>query len=541
MQTRDLLANIRVGLKEDRLDPIANAPPWLQILSTLSPESSRASEPPSTPSNSESPRHNVVTVFEHHIRPPPYTWCGLLNRDAYPKRVDIRSDELRELTTVRVVPYIETFDKKNRSPAEQLKALEQTLLEGQKLHEGQYEICLTGRICPDVLRHNFYELVKALNLQTNESLLRILPSLLPRQKIPTDEELLQSLASEMTRADSAEECSMLFDLYSRAWACLKESGRLKESPVPVRVPSPNFTIAEIIDSFRLTLPAHKRIFKNSTISSQRQLCKICHQFYCEGHFDPQVPKGSRHPPPTSSPVPEKCLDVPPVDTYGYIPCSHSGECSENHCDCYQLNTHCDRFCRCSESCTRRYPGCSCIMFCDEDCECAKLNRECDPLICKCPACHTIPQSKAGTTSSSPNGCSNFLIATRKKRTFVAPSKIAGFGLFAGETVSSGDLLGEYTGVFLRSDEIEMQIATSVATSSYLFDLNKVDTIDSTKFGNRARFINEPAAGKQPNAHPSVWYVAGSQVIRIFARKTIRIGEEITINYGDKYDDARDWS
>jgi hypothetical protein len=30
---------------------------------------------------------------------------------------------------------------------------------------------------------------------------------------------------------------------------LKESGRLKESPVPVRVPSPNFTIAEIIDRY----------------------------------------------------------------------------------------------------------------------------------------------------------------------------------------------------------------------------------------------------------------------------------------------------
>jgi hypothetical protein len=39
---------------------------------------------------------------------------------------------------------------------------------------------------------------------------------------------------------------------------------------------------------------------------------------------------------------------------------------------------------------------------------------------------------------------------------------------------------------------------------------------------------------------TVWYVAGTQVVRIFASKRIRVGEEITINYGESYH-ARDWS
>jgi len=529
------------------------------MLAALGPNSPCTLESSSSKSDSEPPGHKVVTTFEHHIRPPQYTWCGLLDRNAYPKRERIRSYELAELSRVRVVPFFETFDKKlNKSPAEKLKDLE------QMLREEQYEICLTDRICPDVLRRNFYELVEALNLPSNEHLLRILPSLLPSETVqsPTDEDLLHSLASQMAREDNTANVSVLLDMFLRAWSRLKESGRLKESPIPVRVISSDFSIADIIDSFRLTLPAHKRIFKESTFSTQSQICEICQQFNCEGHYDRHPIQVSQPPPPYQSPLPKKPLGILPVETGGYVPCSHSGSCYENkYCDCHQLNTYCDRFCHCPESCSRRYPGCSCGEICGENCECIKLNRECDPLLCKCPAGHLIQESSKGdekstsqiphnrkstskraTISTSNNYCDNFLVATRKKRTFVAPSKIAGFGLFAGEAISSGDYLGEYTGVLLRSDELAMQsgLTSLSTTSSYLFDLNEMDTIDSSKFGNRARFINEPVAGKRPNADPSVWYVAGSQVIRIFATRSIRVGDEITINYGTMYH-ARDWT
>ncbi|KAA1065303.1 hypothetical protein PGT21_034391 [Puccinia graminis f. sp. tritici] len=517
-QIAEALSSIRVGLEEDRLNPTLNAPPWLQILSNLSDTSGSRCEP-------NFPQNKAAPVFEHHIRPPQYTWCGLLDRNAYPKRDNIRSHESNELTAIRFVPYFEAYDK--QSPAEKLKELEETA------STEKYEICLTDRICPDVLRQNFYELVEAFNLPSNECLLGIMSPLPPNgiTEPPSDDQLIQSLALKISGNDEAK-FSRLYDLYSRDWTRLKRSSRLKNTPIPLRIISSEFSIAEIIDSFRLTLPANKRIFKTSASDSSNwsKLCHICQQFYCEGHYDQRVPGKPRHHSPNwRSPSPDRYLNALPVDTGGYVPCSHSGKCFANQdCDCYKLTTYCDRFCQCAESCPRRYQGCRCRRICDEDCECVQRNRECDPLLCKCPTCKPT------------NPCSNFMFAKKKKRTFVAPSKISGFGLFAGEAISMGDYIGEYTGVLLRSDELAKQsMLTSLSKSSYLFDLNQFDTVDSGKFGNRTRFINEPI-NKRYNADPCVWYVAGTQVLRIFASKKIRVGEEITINYGESYH-ARDWS
>ncbi|KAH9462316.1 hypothetical protein Pst134EB_006221 [Puccinia striiformis f. sp. tritici] len=530
-QLAEGLANIRIGLEEDRLDPIRSAPIWLQLMYHLT-----SSSPPKD--DSDFPGKKVVPFYEHHIRPPQFTWCGMLHRNACPKKGNLRAHERDELTTIRVIPYYETYDKKlQQSPAEKLKAFEQMIREGRE-GEVQSRICLTGRICPDMLRQNFYELLEALKLRSHECLLGIM-SPLPSSRtavLPTDDQLLRLLASKMTHLENTKEFARLLDLYTSAWSRLKGSDRLKETPVPVRVLSAEFTLAEIIDSFRLTLPANKRIYCKRLAPdspSRSAPCDICQQCYCEGHYDHRVstnesPRG----PDWRSPSPDVShLDIQPVDTDGYVPCTHGGKCFDNeHCDCHGLNTYCDRFCRCPEDCPRRYPGCSCVMNCDEKCPCVIRSRECDPLICGCP-----------TRKSTKDRCSNFLVATKKKRTFVGPSKIAGLGVFAGEPISTGDYLGEYTGVLLRADEIEIQsVITSLSKSSYLFDLNQVDVVDSSKFGNRTRFINEPASRKRPNADPHVWYVAGSQVMRIFANKKIRVGDEITMNYGEKYHD-RDWS
>ncbi|OAV98088.1 hypothetical protein PTTG_11807 [Puccinia triticina 1-1 BBBD Race 1] len=517
-QAAEAVANIRAGLLEDLVNPIHNAPPWLQILSHLS-------DPSSSRSESNFPRNKTITIFEHHIRPPQYSWSGLLDRNAYPKLDRVRSYEKNEITTCRFVPYLETHNK--NTPADKLKELDES-----SGGDG-YEICLTDRICPDVLRQNFYELVEALELPSNESLLGIMGALPPSRiaKPPSNDRLIQLLASKISSQNGGE-FALLYDRYSRAWTHLRRSGRLVRTPIPLRVISSGFSIAEIIDSFRLTLPANKRIYmEDSTSDSSHRdiLCDICQQFYCEGHYDRPVPGKSACLLEHQSP-PNKYLDALPVNTGGYVPCLHSGECFENkECECYNLKTYCDRFCQCPKSCPRRYKGCRCSRMCDDNCECVKRNRECDPLVCKCSGCRR---------SAS---CSNVLAAQKKKRTFVAPSKISGFGLYAGEPISNGDYLGEYTGVLLRSDELAKQAQlTSLCKSSYLFDLNELDTIDSGKFGNRTRFINEPPENKKHNATPSVWYVAGAQVIRIFATKRIQVGEEITFNYGGTYH-ARDWT
>ncbi|KAI9629421.1 hypothetical protein KEM48_012888 [Puccinia striiformis f. sp. tritici PST-130] len=213
-QLAEGLANIRIGLEEDRLDPIRSAPIWLQLMYHLT-----SSSPPKD--DSDFPGKKVVPFYEHHIRPPQFTWCGMLHRNAYPKKGNLRAHERDELTTIRMIR------------------------EGRE-GEVQSRICLTGRICPDMLRQNFYELLEALKLRSHECLLGIM-SPLPSSRtavLPTDDQLLRLLASKMTHLENTKEFARLLDLYTSAWSRLKGSDRLKETPVPVRVLSAEFTLAE---------------------------------------------------------------------------------------------------------------------------------------------------------------------------------------------------------------------------------------------------------------------------------------------------------
>ncbi|POV99383.1 hypothetical protein PSTT_13826, partial [Puccinia striiformis] len=465
-QLAEGLANIRIGLEEDRLDPIRSAPIWLQLMYHLT-----SSSPPKD--DSDFPGKKVVPFYEHHIRPPQFTWCGMLHRNAYPKKGNLRAHERDELTTIRVIPYYETYDKKlQQSPAEKLKAFEQMIL----------------------LRQNFYELLEALKLRSHECLLGIM-SPLPSSRtavLPTDDQLLRLLASKMTHLENTKEFARLLDLSIREVIVLRKlQFQFEYSP-------PNS------HSLKLSIVPHA-IFASS--ATARVIMTTVYQLM-KARADP------------TGDLPHLMsatwISNQLILTGKYVPCTHGGKCFDNeHCDCHGLNTYCDRFCRCPEDCPRRYPGCSCVMNCDEKCPCVMRSRECDPLICGCP-----------TRKSTKDRCSNFWWLPRK-------SKIAGLGVFAGEPISTGDYLGEYTGVLLRADEIEIQsVITSLSKS--------VDVVDSSKFGNRTRFINEPASRKRPNADPHVWYVAGSQVMRIFANKKIRVGDEITMNYGEKYHD-RDWS
>jgi hypothetical protein len=65
---------------------------------------------------------------------------------------------------------------------------------------------------------------------------------------PSDDRLIQSLALKIGGNDEAK-FSMLCDLYSRAWTRLKKSSRLKNTPIPLRIISSEFSIAEIIDRY----------------------------------------------------------------------------------------------------------------------------------------------------------------------------------------------------------------------------------------------------------------------------------------------------
>lgn len=99
----------------------------------------------------------------------------------------------------------------------------------------------------------------------------------------------------------------------------------------------------------------------------------------------------------------------------------------------------------------------------------------------------------------------------------------GLGLFATEPIRKGRFIIEYRGKRIRWDDVDD------LDNKYLFDLSTRWAIDGTDRRNTARYINHSC---QPNAVP--YGVRGK--IKIYARKTIHPGEEITYDYGKEYFD-----
>jgi hypothetical protein len=99
----------------------------------------------------------------------------------------------------------------------------------------------------------------------------------------------------------------------------------------------------------------------------------------------------------------------------------------------------------------------------------------------------------------------------------------GLGLYATEPIRTGKFIVEYWGTRVRWDDVDN------LQSKYLFDLNERWAIDGAPRGNTARYINHSC---KPNAVP--YGVKGK--IKIYARRTIQPGEEITYDYGKEYFD-----
>lgn len=97
----------------------------------------------------------------------------------------------------------------------------------------------------------------------------------------------------------------------------------------------------------------------------------------------------------------------------------------------------------------------------------------------------------------------------------------GLGLFATQTFNAGDFVAEYTG---------MRIPTAVADSlktRYIVEIDEDWAIDGSSRSNIARYINHSC---QPNTEAE--YRDGK--VCIYAIRTIREGDEFTIDYGDEY-------
>jgi SET domain-containing protein len=97
----------------------------------------------------------------------------------------------------------------------------------------------------------------------------------------------------------------------------------------------------------------------------------------------------------------------------------------------------------------------------------------------------------------------------------------GLGLFTRRKISRGELVTEYTGRLLPTEEANRK------GGRYLFEVNSRWVIDGSGRENISRYINHSC---RPNCEPRV---RGRRIV-IIARRGIAAGEEISYDYGREY-------
>lgn len=97
----------------------------------------------------------------------------------------------------------------------------------------------------------------------------------------------------------------------------------------------------------------------------------------------------------------------------------------------------------------------------------------------------------------------------------------GRGLYAARAFKKGDFVVEYKG-----KRISSSYADTLGTR-YLFEIDERWTIDGSSRGNLARYVNHSC---DPNCEAEI---DGNRIF-FYAIRTIRPGEELTIDYGKEY-------
>jgi hypothetical protein len=154
----------------------------------------------------------------------------------------------------------------------------------------------------------------------------------------------------------------------------------------------------------------------------------------------------------------------------YYPCDHPGEDCNEDCQCVRSGNFCEKYCQCSKECINRFRGCKCRSQCNsKHCPCFLAVRECDPDLCTSCGANQLnhinggnkqqqqPHSHLQNHGTMPGQCTNVCIQRGlRKHLLLAPSEVAGWGIYLKDRVFKNEFIAEYCGEVFFMDYEKIQ-------------------------------------------------------------------------------------